>query len=433
MRLALVVLLFAFQDPDRAELTKEFERRRDELKGTKEADPYVKLGDWCVEKTLKDDAKWSYQKAYEFDKAHAGIRPGMIKIGYDVDNDVWRSVKDVYAKKRKQTPALDLDKRYELASYAKEVLLEKEWKKECEDILKLDPEHRAAREALGFTFHYGSWYTAAEIEVEKKVDEVFAKAIEDKKDAATALADLKAAGYKGALADVQAALKFAESPNGPHKDFKLQTDADKFNGEYTYGIPSQYKPWRKNPLIVFLHGGGDGVGDGDDYFPQIWPHSGPKGYVTVCPTVLEKVSVAWSNERHVNYVRSIVKEIRAKYNIDPDRMYLMGHSMGGFGCFYIGTRTTDLFAAISPWSGGPMGWIANNLKYTPTYIIHGNKDAQVNVAGSREADKQLTQLKYPHVYVELSVDGHGVPGPEQDKAVDWLAKQKFNPLARAKK
>ena len=93
-----------------------------------------------------------------------------------------------------------------------------------------------------------------------------------------------------------------------------------------------------------------GVGDGDDYFGQIWPHSGPRGYLTICPTVLEKLDVAWNNERHEDYLRAIVKEFSAKYHVDEERTYLMGHSMGGFGCFFLGTRMTDLFAAISPWS-----------------------------------------------------------------------------------
>ncbi len=430
--LAFLVILAALQD-DRAELKKEFERRRDELKGSTDAEAYVKLGDWCVEKSLKDDAKWSYQRAYEHRKEQPGIRPGMLKIGFDLDGDLWRPVREIYGKKRRATPVADLDRRFELAGYAKEVGLDKEWRKECEDILKVDAEHRPAREALGFSYHYGAWLTAAEVDVEKKVDDLWKAIVAEKREAAAALADLKAAGWKGTLAEVKEILKVAESPTGTHKDFKLALESDKYNGEYSYGVPQQYVPWHRNPLIVFLHGGGDGVGDGDDYFPQIWPHSGPRGFITVCPTVMEKVALAWNNEKHVNFVRTIVKEIRSKYNIDPDRIYLMGHSMGGFGCFYVGTRTTDLFAAISPWSGGPNSAVLSNLKHTPTYIIHGNKDAQVNVAGSREAARQLAQMKYPHVYVELSIDGHGVPGPEQDKAVEWIARQKFNPQAAGKR
>ena len=93
----------------------------------------------------------------------------------------------------------------------------------------------------------------------------------------------------------------------------------------------------------------------------------------------------------------------------------------------------DLFAAISPWSGGPGGAALSNLKHTPSYIIHSSKDPTVGVAGSREADKQLTNMKIHHVYVELTIDSHGVPGPEQDKAVDWLDRFKLSPLARKKK
>lgn len=424
MNLLLALVLLTQQDAKQ-----EFEAKRAELRGSKDAGAHVDLGNWCLEKNLKDSASWCFKKAHEIEKDHPGAREGMRKLGYDLENNVWRLAKEIYEKKRRTT--VELDARFELAKYARDFGLEKEWKRDCEALIKIEPDYRPAREALGYASYHGEWLTPAELAVEEKLDEVWAAAL--KKTPAEAHTELKAAGYKGTLEDVKRVFQFAASPDGTHKDVKLALDADKYPGEYTYGIPKSYQPWHKNPLIVFLHGGGEGVGDGDDYFPQIWPHSSPAGYVTVCPTVLEKIGLAWNNERHVNYVRTIVKEMQSKYNIDPRRMYLMGHSMGGFGCFYIGTRTTDLFAAISPWSGGPNGWVPNNLKYTPAYIIHGNKDPQVRVEGSREADRQLTQLKYYHVYVELSIEGHGVPQDEQKKAVAWLERFKLSPLAGQKK
>jgi predicted esterase len=431
---AVALLLVAAQDQDRASLKTQFTEKRDSLRGSTDADPYVDLGTWCVEQSLKDDAKWCFQKAWDLKPGHDGARAGMKKLGFDLENKLFRPIKEIYDRRRKALVPTDADARYELAKYIEGFGLEKDAKKEIETCLKVDPDHKRARTDLGFTRLYGEWLTAPEVEREKRIDEVWKAGLEANAAADALLADLKAAGYKGKLDDVKVALKFAASPRGTHKDVKLEAEKTAYpTGEYTYGVPDAYKPWRKNPLIVFLHGGGDGVGDGDDYFPQIWPHSAPKGYLTICPTVLEKISLAWNNPKHESYLRAIIKEFKTKYNVDEERTYLMGHSMGGFGCFYHGTRMTDLFAAISPWSGGPNQAVLSNLKHTPIYIIHGNRDAQVNVAGSRNAAKELTNLKYYHVYVEMDIDGHGVPGPEQDKAVDWLERFKLNPLAAQKK
>ena len=43
---------------------------------------------------------------------------------------------------------------------------------------------------------------------------------------------------------------------------------------------------------------------------------------------------------------------KEKFNIDEDRIYLKGESMGGGGTWYVGTRHPDIFAAIAPVYGG---------------------------------------------------------------------------------
>jgi predicted esterase len=423
----IVFLAAVFVPPQDAK--KEYEEKREALAASKDPDAFATLGEWCVEKSLKDGAQWCFKKAHDLSKGHAGALAGMRKLGWTLEKDVWRTARDVYDKRRRATLRDDLDARFAVAQFARDYGLEKDWKRDCEELVKLAPEYRPAREAMGFASYYGEWLLAPELEKAHAQDAAWDAAIAAKRAPEAALEELKAAGYKGTVQDVRKILTLADAPRKGHQRVKLGLQADKFPGEYSYGIPSTYKPWRKSPMIVFLHGGGPGVGDGDQYFPQIWPYSGHRGYITVCPTVLQKVQLAWDNDQHVDFIRTIVQEMQSKYTIDPRRVYLMGHSMGGFGCFYVGTRTTDLFAAISPWSGGPVGWISRNLKNTPTYIIHGDADVQVSVEGSRMAAKELAQLKYPHTYIELPGVGHGIPGPEQQKAVDWLERWLLSPAA----
>ncbi len=432
--LFLIPLILLAQDSDRAAIKKQFEERRDALRGTTDPDKFVELGNWCVDNALKDDAKPQFQKAWDLKKGHEGARAGMNRIGYDLEGDHFRAIREIYDKRRKQLQPTDAEGRWQLAVYILKFGLEKDYRKELDTVLKIDAHHKETRKALGFTRKYGEWLTADQLAAEQKIDDAWKASLDAKKSADETLAQATAGGWKGKLDDVKQILKFAAAPTGSHKDVKLEAERNLYEtGEYTYGVPSNYQPWRKTPLLVFLHGGGAGVGDGDDYFPQIWPHSSPRGYLTICPTVLEKLDVAWNNERHEKYLRAIIKEFRTKYNVDEDRTYLFGHSMGGFGCFFNGTRMTDLFAAISPWSGGPMGATLNNLKHTPIYIIHGKRDQQVRVEGSRDAARQLAQMKYVHVYVEMDIDGHGVPDPEKEKALDWIEKFTLSPQALAKK
>lgn len=405
----------------------DYNAKKAEIEGVTEADPWVELGDWCLEHELELKAKAAYTQGEKLERGHEGAVAGMKRLSYVLDGKKWVQAKTVFSGRLKETNALDLDAVHALAMWARDYALDKEAQALLEKNLKANPYHAPTRRALGYEYAYGEWWTPDQLDAEKKIDEAFEANLDA--DAEGLLAAAQAAGYKGALKDVEQIVAWATSPGGQFKDEKLQNKKEQYPGEYSYGVPESYRPWRPNGLIVFTHGGGEGVGDGDDYFSQIWHLTSERGYITVCPTVLNKIALAWNNETHVGYVRAIVEEIRQKYNIDPRRTYLVGHSMGGFGCFYLGTRMTDLFAAISPWSGGPVGAQLENLKLTPTYIIHGRDDQQVKVDGSRRADERLTQLGYEHTYVEIEGFGHGVPDSEKAKAFDWLDRWRLKPAA----
>ena len=47
-------------------------------------------------------------------------------------------------------------------------------------------------------------------------------------------------------------------------------------------------------------------------------------------------------------VMRVIKLAKERFNIDPDRIYIKGDSMGGWGTWAVGTRHPDVFAAIAP-------------------------------------------------------------------------------------
>ena len=48
---------------------------------------------------------------------------------------------------------------------------------------------------------------------------------------------------------------------------------------------------------------------------------------------------------------ALLKSIREQYAVDSDRIYLMGHSMGGAGTYYLGGKYNDIWAGLAPISG----------------------------------------------------------------------------------
>ena len=62
---------------------------------------------------------------------------------------------------------------------------------------------------------------------------------------------------------------------------------------------------------------------------------------------------------------------------DPDRLYLMGISMGGYAAWQLAISQPELFAAMIPICGGGMYWSASRLKEIPIWAFHGGKDTTV--------------------------------------------------------
>jgi predicted esterase len=200
-------------------------------------------------------------------------------------------------------------------------------------------------------------------------------------------------------------------------------------------------------LFIGLHGGGQGVGDAGQIAGLF---GGMPGAVNVFPTVIQKDATAWNTEREEQYVLELIEAMKRSFPIDTNRIYLAGHSMGGYGTWSIGGRHADLFAAISPQAGGVftmggggqqggkleiMRGIVENLKATPIYFYHGANDAQVPPGPDRRAAEKLEEYKkqfgpYDYVYKEYPNIGHGLPPDGVGPIWNWMKGKTRNPYPK---
>lgn len=198
---------------------------------------------------------------------------------------------------------------------------------------------------------------------------------------------------------------------------------------YTLFIPTSYDAKKPNALIVDLHGLNitplqqilfDGTTDLAEQY----------GYIVVAPMGFS-VSGGWGGRpgapvataqkkpaADVNYgsgelseidAMSVLKMIREKYNIDPNRIYLMGHSMGGGGTYHLGGAYNDIWAGLAPISGAggiPTEEAAKAYAGIPMLIYHGEKDSIVAPATSRRAAMNLQAIGSQHLYVQMPGADH---------------------------
>ncbi len=182
------------------------------------------------------------------------------------------------------------------------------------------------------------------------------------------------------------------------------------------------------PLVVFLHGLGE---RGDDNISQLkhgldflTSHSGLQQFPATIIAPQCPQEARWTNSYDGSKSRKLeptptdvmrltmelIDQIQLTDNVDPNRVYITGLSMGGFGVFDAIARRPSTFAAAVPLCGGSDTSlpIINRIKTTPLWIIHGDQDPVVNVDFSRRVVKALKSVGSTPLYSELAGFKHNV-------------------------
>ena len=71
----------------------------------------------------------------------------------------------------------------------------------------------------------------------------------------------------------------------------------------------------------------------------------------------------------------VLEMVRKEFNIDDNRIYLMGHSMGGAGALYLGEKYAPLWAAVAGIAGFGSPDPKGKMKDTPLYLTAGSLDS----------------------------------------------------------
>lgn len=164
---------------------------------------------------------------------------------------------------------------------------------------------------------------------------------------------------------------------------------------YLLYLPPGYgaDPSRGWPLVLFLHGAGE---RGDD-LDLVRRHGVPRRveeedfpFVAVSPQCAAGAS--W--HRQLPALKSLLEEVLACHTIDPDRVYLTGISMGGYGAWHLAARFPQLFAAVVPVCGGglPSAGFPEKvcaLRDVPVWAFHGAEDLVVPVQETTQLVEKL--------------------------------------------
>ena len=107
-------------------------------------------------------------------------------------------------------------------------------------------------------------------------------------------------------------------------------------------------------------------------------------------------------------LRLIDEKLSKQFKIDADRIYCIGHSMGGMGTFTAVYQHPDRFAAAIPTAGGFPPWRdVSRIRDVPIWTFHGAADTVVPTDFTRYVFGKMKELGGNMKYTELRGVGHG--------------------------
>jgi predicted peptidase len=187
---------------------------------------------------------------------------------------------------------------------------------------------------------------------------------------------------------------------------------------YRVFIPKTYDASRPVPLVVALHGLGASEDSWMDGYQRQLPALAEKyGYIAVSPLgyrVDGFYGYSYANDAASRRkqalseqdVIQVLARVRQQYRIDDTRIYLMGHSMGAIGTWVLAAKYPDIWAALGPIAGTGNPQAVSKMKHMPQFVVHGDADPTVPVAGSRNMVAQMKSLGVDHVFVEVPGGNH---------------------------
>jgi len=212
---------------------------------------------------------------------------------------------------------------------------------------------------------------------------------------------------------------------------------EKKNFDYQIYLPSNIKTTGSLPVIVFLHGIRErGIGG-------LVPTEGTLSLIL--KQLLKRVPAIillpqcrpanyWSDSPMEQMVVQAIQQTVGEFNADPNRLYLSGASMGGYGVWHFALKYPGKFAALVSICGGSpiltgdrFSPIAQKVGKTPAWLFHGAEDKVVPVSESRELVKALEVNQGDVKYSEYAGVGHNVwfNALAEKKLMPWLLSQKL--------
>ena len=218
-----------------------------------------------------------------------------------------------------------------------------------------------------------------------------------------------------------------DSP-GQARVLRVLDDPNAEPTEYTVLLPPEYHHARTYPAVVALHNG-TGMPSAIDWWGA---EAARRGYIVIAPeyNLRTPPDYRYTPSEHASAELSL-RDALKRFSIDPDRVILGGHGLGGDMAWDFGLGHPDLFAGVATISGLPAkyAWAyKGNARRLPLYValgdLSGAGELVLNMA------KDLITRNYDVTYVEYYRRGRDNLPEEAPSVFDWMASLRRDPAPK---
>ena len=202
--------------------------------------------------------------------------------------------------------------------------------------------------------------------------------------------------------------------------------------KYGFYQPKGYNKNKSYPLVLVLNGFTDTISHDLVYYKETFQKNNPCFVLTPICYGNPYKGGGWYDFSNDTLLRDgklaieILENTVRNYNIDTNRLYIHGGSMGGIGTFGMLAAFPEKFAAAYIVAGGAKAEIAKRLINIPLWIFHGELDDVVPVHLSRNIYDEIIKLggKTVRYTVYPGVKHNSWVNAAKEKTLEtWLFKQ----------
>jgi pimeloyl-ACP methyl ester carboxylesterase len=206
---------------------------------------------------------------------------------------------------------------------------------------------------------------------------------------------------------------------------KMSVDLPDVNeGSYYVWTPPDYHPQRSYPVLLLLQS----AREKPNILVQRWmPLAAKYGFILAAPVWGQglRPTYGYTAPEHAA-VLDALRDLRRRFNVDSDRVFLFGWEQGANAALDIGLSHPDQFAGVVPMNGSVKRFPERywpNAQYLPFYLVEGDRNGGYPKA-TRGVFKDWVRGHYPSMYIEYKGRGSEWYSAELPEMMNWMSRKK---------